>query len=273
MANTQKEIDVISHSIEFMSNKDVLRSLFVGNGLNYKDSLSYKNLAVSYEKSPESLSVTEITEVFRKNWKPCDINRHIQHLKSGLLIGHDWHGAMPSILHRSIQDRVRQCSDGSISLEEYLGIGSDIFKHEYFMVATHDICESSIILSDDSVIPPIGNKSVTDFIFGGIPYDLKVSSHTPKWIEKAGHMTLDDKKKIAVELYEGADSERMRKVADSCKHNWGLNRMYYLVSDQSKWINSPEDTINFLIDNLGDSSNYFDITVHGLPIHICLIEQ
>lgn len=273
MTNKQNDIDIISHSIEFMSNKDVIRTLFNEKGLAYRESLSYKKLASIYEKSPDSIRVSEISELFRKNWKPCDIKRHIRHLKSGLLNGHDWHGAMPSILHRSIQDKVRQCSDGSLSLDEYLKIGSDIFKHEYFMVATHDICETSIILSDDSVIPPIGNKSVTDFIYDGIPYDLKVSSHTPKWVTKAGHTTVDDKKEIAIELYEGADGERLRKMADGCKHNWGLNRMYYLVANQNKWFESPEDTINYLICGLSDASNYFDIIVHGLQIHICLIEQ
>ena len=273
MANTQNDIDIISHCIEFMSNKDVLSALFAAKGLKFGKSLSYNKLAEVFEESPNAISVSEITTLFRNNWSPCNIARHIEHLKSGLLIGHDWHGAMPSILHRSIQDRVRQCSDGSLSLEEYLQIGSDIFKHEYFMVATHDICESSIILSDTSVIPPIGNKSVTDFIYSGIPYDLKVSSHTSKWVNKAGQMTVEDKKKIAFELYEGADSERMRKMADGCKHNWGLNRMYYLVSDQSKWISFPKETIQYLIEGLNDPSNFFDIKVHGLQVHICLIEQ
>ena len=273
MANTQNDIDIISHCIEFMSNKDVLSALFAAKGLKFGKSLSYNKLAEVFEESPNAISVSDITTLFRHNWSPCNIARHIEHLKSGLLIGHDWHGAMPSILHRSIQDKVRQCSDGTLSLKKYLQIGNDIFKHEYFMVATHDICESFIIQSKDTVIPPIGNKSVTDFIYDGIPYDLKVSTHTPKWAEKAGNLTVDEKKQIASELYEGADSERMRKVADGCKHNWGLNRMYYLVADQNKWLESPEATMQYLIDGLSDASNYFDIEVHGLSVHICLVEQ
>lgn len=141
------------------------------------------------------------------------------------------------------------------------------------MVATHDICESSIILSKDTVIPPIGSKSVTDFIYGGIPYDLKVSSHPPKWQSRAGNMTADEKKRFAFELYERADSERMRKVADGCKHNWGLNRMYHLVADQEKWLQSPEDAIRYLVSRIPDPDNCFDIVVHGLSSHICMIEQ
>ncbi len=273
MANTQNDIDIISHSIEFMSNKPAISELFSHYGLPFRESLSYAKLSEVFQAQPNSLSVQDITTLFRSKWTPCNIERHLSHLKSGLLLGHDWHGAMPSILHRSIQDRVRECCEGNLSLEDYLKIGSDIFKHEYFMVASHDICESSIILSKGTVIPPIGNKSVTDFIYDGVPYDLKVSSHTPKWQSKAGHMTVDEKKQIAFELYEGADSERMRKVADGCKHNWGLNRMYYLVADQNKWLHSPEDTVHYLISQLPDPNNYFDIVVHGLNIHICLIEQ
>ena len=273
MPNTQNDIDIISHSIEFMSNKAAISELFAAVGLTYKDSYSYSKLAGVFQNNPNTISLKDITTLFRSKWSPCNIERHISHLKSGLLSGHDWHGAMPSILHRSIQDRVRECCDGAISLEDYLRIGSDIFKHEYFMVATHDICESSIILSKDSIIPPIGNKSVTDFIYDGIPYDLKVSSHTPKWQGKAGHMTIDEKKQLAFELYEGADSERMRKVADGCKHNWGLNRMYYLVADQDKWLCNPKETIDFLLSQIQDANNFFDIVVHDLKIHICLVEQ
>ncbi len=271
--NTQNEIDIISHAIEFMSNKPAIAKLFAEHNLAIKKSDSYSSLAKIFQNSPDAFSISELTELFRSEWSPCNIERHILHLKSGLLSGHDWHGAMPSILHRSIQDKVRECCDGSLSLEEYLTIGSDIFKHEYFMVATHDICESSVILSDETIIPPIGTKSVTDFIYNGIPYDLKVSSHPSKWQSKAGHMSIGEKKQLAVELYEGADSERMRKVADGCKHNWGLNRMYYLVANQDKWLESPKDTVDYLIRHLPDPDNYFDIIVHNLQIHICLIEQ
>lgn len=159
------------------------------------------------------------------------------------------------------------------SLEDYLAIGSDIFKHEYFMVATHDICESSIILSDESVIPPIGNKSISDFVYDGIPYDLKVSSHPAEWKDRAGRMTIEEKKALAIELYEGADSERIREDAARCRHNWGLNRMYYLVAEQDIWLNDPQSAIDFLIAQLDDPDNCFEINVHGLDIHVCFVEQ
>lgn len=224
MADTQKEIDIISHCIKFMSNKEALNRLFTRNGLKLRNSFSYSEAAEIFEASPDSLGIDEVTALFRSEWKPCDIERHIGHLKSGLLNGHNWHGARPSFLHRSIQDKVRECSNGVISLEDYLAIGSDIFKHEYFMVATHDICESSIILSDESVIPPIGNKSISDFVYDGIPYDLKVSSHPAVWKDRAGRMTIEEKKALATELYEGADSERIREDAARCRHNWGTEQ-------------------------------------------------
>lgn len=271
--NTQYEIDLVAHCIEFMSDKSNIAELFKTKGLQFRKSYSYRNLAAVFERNPQSMTVQEVTDFFRSKWNPCDVRRHMEHLTSGMLSGHDWHGAMPSFLHRYIQDKVRECSEGTLSLEDYLNIGGDILKHEYFMVATHDICESSIIESNADVIPPIGNKSVTDFIFNGVPYDLKVSTHTPKWREKAGHMTLEEKRQVALELYSGADSERLRAMAGGCKHNWGLNRMYYLVSNQDDWLNDPESVVRYLLDNINDPANYFEINVHGYYIQICLIER
>lgn len=273
MPNSQHQIDLISHCIQFMSDKDVIRPFLRQHGIKAPKSYSYKKLALSYENNPDTLTVDDICAEFRRIWTPCDVDRHIAHLTSGLLAGHDWRGARPSMLHLSFQDKVRDCCEGRISLEEYLSLGSDIVKHEYFMVASHDICETSIIQEFPSVIPPIGSKSVTDFVFDGIPYDLKITSHPAEWKLKAGQMSIDDKKELAFQLYEGADSERMRAVAEDCKNNWGLNRMYYVVNDQNKWLDDPMGVVRYLIDNLCDTSNYFDIEVHGYTIHICLIEQ
>lgn len=273
MANSPIQRDLISHCIEFMSNKDVIRPFLEQHGIKALKSYSYKDLALSYENNPDAITVDEICTEFRRVWTPCDVDRHISHLTSGLLDGHDWRGARPSMLHLSLQDRVRECCEGSISLEEFLSIGSDIVKHEYFMVASHDICETAIIQAFPSVIPPIGIKSVTDFVFDDVPYDLKITSHPDARKALAGRMSVDEKKALAFELYEGADSERMRKMAEGCKHNWGLNRMYYIVNDQNKWLDDPRGVIAYLIDNLCDASNFFDIVVHGFTINICLIEQ
>lgn len=265
--------DLIAHCIEFMSNKEDVCNLFKSKGIKYPSNPSFKKLALAFEASDDAITIKDIRDLFRLRWCPCDVDRHLRNLKSGLLKGHNWHGARPSMLHLSIQERVRECCEGKLTLEDFLAIGSDIMKHEYFMVASHDICETAVILNFPSVIPPIGNKSVTDFIFDDIPYDLKVTSHPDSWKHLAGMMTIEDKKKLAYELYKGADSDRMRKMDDGCRHNWGLNRMYYLVNDQDKWLDDPEGVVKYLIDNLNDPQNFFDIVVHGFQIHICMIEQ
>lgn len=257
----------------FMSNKKVLFSLFADNGLPCRKDETYRGFASEYEKHPEVLSLNEIRRTFRSHWTPCNIGLHINHLKSGLLQGHDWHGAMPSILHKCIQDKVRECSEGKLTLEDYLNVCGDISKHEYFMVAIHDICESSIILSDEDVIPPIADKSVTDFIYNNIPYDLKVTTHPVEWRDKAGSLTLEDKKQLATELYENADIERLRKAALKCRHNWGLDRMYYLVSDQNLWLSEPEKAISFLLNQMAIPDNHFIINVKWFDINICLVER
>ena len=273
MPNTPLQRDLIAHCIEFMSNKEVVASLLRERGIRVRPSSTFKQLSQAYESNPDALSVEEICAAFRDRWTPCDLERHISHLQSGLLAGHNWHGARPSMLHLSIQDRVRECCSGDISLEEYLEKGTDIIRHEDFMVASHDICETSIIQSFPSVIPPIGSKSLSDFVFDGIPYDLKLTTHPDAWKPFAGNMSIDQKKQLALELYKGADSERMRADAEKCRHNWGLNRMYYIVNDQDKWLNDPRGTVQYLLDSLCDTSNFFDIVVHGYHIHICLIEQ
>ena len=273
MPNNQHQIDLISHCIQFMSDKDVIRQFLREHGVKALKSYTFEKLARSYEANPDAVTVDEICSLFRGIWKPCDVELHVKHLKSGLLDGHDWHGARPSMLHLSFQDKVRECCEGKISLEEYLAMGSDIAKHEYFMVASHDICETSIIQEFPSVIPPIGNKSLSDFVFDGIPYDLKITSHPAEWKHRAGQMSIDEKKALAIQLYEGADSERMRADAEKCKNNWGLNRMYYIVNDQDKWRDDPQGVVRFLLDSLCDTSTFFDINVQGFDIHICLIEQ
>ena len=273
MSDSILQRDLIAHCIEFMSNKDAIKALFDEKSVLYPKKDSYKNLAQAYEAQSDAINLDDIRTLFRARWSGCNLERHFAHLESGKLAGHNWHGARPSMLHLSLQDKVRACTDGSLSLDDFLSIGTDIMKHEYFMVASHDICETSIIQHFPSAIPPIGSKSVTDFVFDGIPYDLKITTHPDNWKDKAGKMSVEDRQKLAIELYEGADSQRMRKIADKCKHNWGLNRMYYVVNDQDKWLEDPRGVVKYLLDNLRDKDNFFDIEVNGFKIHICLLEQ
>ncbi len=273
MPNTPLQRDLISHCIQFMSNKDVIKTLFDEKGIRYRVNSTYIELAQAYASQPDALSIDDIRTLFRGKWSPCDIEGHYSILKSGALNSHSWCGTRPSMLHLSIQDLVRKCTAGSISLEKFLSRGSEILKHEYFMVAVHDICETSIIKQFPSVIPPIGYRSITDYIFNDTPYDLKVTTHLEEWKPLAGRMTVEDKKGLALAFFKKADSERKRRMSKGCKNNWGLTRMFYVVGDQNKWLDDPRGMVSYLIDNLSDANNYFDIVIQDRTIHICLIEQ
>ena len=273
MPNTQLQRDLIAHCIEFMSDKDVIVSLLREHGFSVDNSLSYEKLAQAYETMPDALTVDDICATFRNHWAPSDIEGHVAVLQSGLLDRHDWHGAFPSNLHLSLQNRVREYFSETITWEKYMEIGTDILRHECFMLAIHDICETSIIQSFPSVIPPIRSKSLSDFVFDGVPYDLKLTTHKDPWKPFAGHMSLEQKKELAIALNKGADSKRIRPAAAKCRNNWGMSRMFYVVNDQDKWLKDPLGTAQFLLDNLCDTSNYFDIEVNDSHIHICLIEQ
>ena len=167
------------------------------------------------------------------------IGYHINNLKSGKLVGHNWHDARPSMLHLSLQEKVRECIKGQSDIETLWDIAKDIMKQEYFMVATHDLCESLIISAFSDTLPPTRNKSISDFIFKSIPYDLKVSTYPKKWT-KGVCKTQQDRIDLAVMLMENADTQRIRKQAKGTYNGWGNNRFYILVSSQSMWFNETD---------------------------------
>lgn len=288
------EKDLIEHCIQFMADKEDIKKLFDKNGIQIPSKDTYKVLAEEAGNC-ETLHIEDIRSMLRDQWmekrKSFRMNDLLANLKSGELEGHDWHKTRPSSLHLSIQDMVRNCFDEKFSLSDYLSKGMDIIKHEYFMTAIHDICEVLIVRGFSDVIPPTRKKSVSDFVFDGIPYDLKVTtikSNPEKWKQKAGRMTLDDKKQLAQELYDRADSKRMRKDAEQCRHNWGLNRMFYVVGDQDKWLKDPEGTVQYLLEGLDDRNNFFEMEVEEhkkgrkgrknrilrkYRVQVCLVEQ
>lgn len=208
----------------------------------------------------DKVSIDIIRDIFRKEWYGSQfpdaiIDFHKKNLISGQLEGHNWHGTMPSFLHRGMQDLVRDCCSGQFGLQELLNKGNDIMKQEYYIVASHDIIEASIIKQFEDVIPPVGgNKSVTDFIFNNIPFDLKVSHYSeklPDALEKQkGHMSDNDKKDFARWYMENADKERTRKQAGKTYDNWGLNRMYVLVQDPDKWLEDPDAVVEKVYEEL-----------------------
>jgi hypothetical protein len=251
--------DLIKYCIRHMSSKELIHKLYTDNTIKYAKSDSYKKLAerIDDEKSPE-LDLEKFIQFFRVKWIPSPIDLHLKNLKSGSLQGHDWHGAMPSMLHLSMQGKVRDCINGKINLEELINIGSDIMKHEYFIVATHDLLETSIIETFDEVIPSIGKKSISDFVFKGIPYDLKNTNYFNNWTRESVNRA---KKKVAEDLIKGADIARIRKQAEGSINGWGLNRFYVMVEDQDLWFKEPEVILKMVLNEIKKLGEPFDIKI------------
>ena len=175
---------------------------------------------------------------------------------------------MPSMLHLSLQNKVREHIDGKLKLEELITIGADIMKHEYFMVAVHDLCETMIIENFPSTIPPVGSKSISDFIFEKMPYDLKITNYfggqTREYVNK-------NKQAVAEQLLAGADIQRIREQAKKTINNWGLNRFYFLVEDQDRWIKDPEGVLSELINEVKKLKAPFVVKIDGIEIKVQLI--
>lgn len=262
-------MEIIKYCIRHMSSKEIIHLLFDKHNIIYRNSDSYEKLSERLTtKDYERINQTVITEYYREKWKPTASKLHLENLKSGLLFGHNWHGAMPSMLHLSLQNKVRDHIDGKITLEELISIGADIMKHEYFMVAAHDLCETKIIETFPNTIPPVGSKSISDFIFDGIPYDLKITNYfggqTREYVSQ-------NKQSVAEELLAGADVQRIREQAKKTINNWGLNRFYFLVEDQDRWITDPEGVLTELIYEVKKLRDPFVVKIDGIEIKVQLI--
>lgn len=234
-----------------------------------------KDVLVDSALKCRGLDIDYITKFFRDNWERTDIDIHLDNLKSGKLAGHDWHGAMPSYLHRSLQDRVRECAAGQLTIDELLNIGADIMKQEYFIVAQHDVLETSIIEHFKDTIPPISSKSITDFVFKGTPVDLKVTDYKGEWAKRImtnKPLTIDEKKSLIKDNYTGADSERIRKQADGSINNWGFNRMYVFIKDQDEWFSNPDAIVNRVLATLDQTEGPYKIDIGDSQIEAFCIE-
>ena len=136
-----------------MSSKELITRLFETYSIHYRKSDSYEKLANRLDEIEQPCFTREqFKDFYRSNWKSCPKDLHITNLKSGNLNGHSWHGSMPSMMHLSMQNKVRDCIEGKFDLNRLIEIGSDIMKHEYFMVAAHDLLESEIIKQFDDTI-------------------------------------------------------------------------------------------------------------------------
>ena len=236
--------ELLQYFLSTMLSKDLLLELVKGRGGAIRDS-TYLKMALHLKNERSlMLDVNECRDFARRRWQGVDEDRVIADLKSGLLAGHNWHGAMPSMLHRSFQEKVREYCAGDMTLQQYLEVGCNIAKQEAFIVLIHDLCESRIIRAIQHVIPTLRNRSVSDFIFEGIPYDLKVTSMSMNWTFDTA---VADPKGYAESLYQGADTERLRKQAMDSTNNWGINRFYLSTRSSDLWLEDPKALLDELI--------------------------
>ena len=253
--------DIIAYCLEHMASKEMIYSLFDSYGIHYRKSDSYNKLALSYRNAGKKIDISCVRDMLRNAWQPSPLDYHFYNLTSGALTGHSWHGAMPSSLHLSMQDKVRNYIENQFALEGLINIGADIIKHEYFMVATHDILETTIIQKFESSIPPAARKSISDFIFMNIPYDLKVSTFPATWKGNRSNLTEQEQCDLIVELFSGADSDRIRKDAEKAINHWGLNRFYVIIENQERWLENPQQLQSAFVEKVSQINNHLNIKI------------
>jgi hypothetical protein len=266
---SSNDYDLVCYCLRHMTSKEHIHILYEQAGINYKQSDSYEKLVKRLgDAKSNTINLSIIKNYHRNIWEPAPKGLHLTNLKTGLLKGHNWHGAMPSMLHLSLQNKVREHIQGNLSINELINIGADIMKHEYFMVCVHDLCETAIIENNPSAIPPIGSKSISDFVFNGIPYDLKITNYFGGQTKAFVNI---NKQTVAEQLLSGADVQRIREQAKKTINNWGLNRFYFLVEDQDRWIKDPEEVLSELINEVKKLKAPFVVKIDGIEIMVQLI--
>ena len=263
--------DLVAYYIENMASREFIEALFLKYDIRYRKSYNYKKCKEKFLESGVDIDDSDFTKMCREWWQPSPIDYHKQNLSSGILSGHSWHKAMPSMLHYSLQEKVRECISRTSSIEDLLNIARDIMKHEYFMVATHDICESLIIRDISNTLPPTRKKSVSDFIFNGVPYDLKVSTYPEGW-HNTPCKSADDISELAQKLAMGADTLRIRKQAKESYNGWGGNRSYIVVADQDRWINDTDTLLEEIMNKVASLGNPISVAVGDETILVQMVE-
>ncbi|MDP8235145.1 MAG: hypothetical protein P9M08_02050 [Candidatus Erginobacter occultus] len=262
--------DILEYCFGFMISKEQRLEFLQRSGIDVKtSSLSCRKAARRLREAPGfTITVGQAREFMREKWTAPDIGMYIETLESGRLCGHDWHGAMPSFLHRSFQQKARAFCSGEIGIDEYLDTGMDIVRHELFIILTHDLCEAHIIKSFPDVIPSIANRGVTDFIFNGLPFDLKASGLPAGWtLGRARETPLE----FAISLYSGADTERLRSQAAKSINDWGLNRFYVIATDPDAWLREPRTLLDQLASECGKVAPPMSFEIDGLNIACKLV--
>lgn len=263
--------DLVAYYIENMASREFIEALFNKYGIRFRKSYNYKKYKEKFLESGVDIDDSDFTKMCLEWWQPSPIDYHKQNLSSGILSGHSWHKAMPSMLHYSLQEKVRECISSTGSIEDLLNIARDIMKHEYFMVATHDICESLIIRDISNSLPPTRKKSVSDFIFNGVPYDLKVSTYPEGW-DKQPCKTNEDKINLAQGLVGGADTLRVRQEAEGSINGWGDNRFYIVVANQDKWITDTSGLLDDIMQKVLTLGNPLEVKIGEETILVHLVE-
>lgn len=240
---TLSDEKIARYVVETMLPKQRISEVFRKFGLPFRESYSYEKLGSILEQKPNLVSKEWLRLYTRSKWQNSSKNLHLENLKSGKLKGHSWHETVPSMLHLSLQQKVRSHISGLISFDELLQIGTDIVKHEYFILATHDLLEIEIIQQIDNVIPTLRPRSFSDFILNGIPYDLKCTEMSAIPIERR-----NNEKAIAEGLFRGGSAGRNRNCATGVFSNWGLNKFYVVVKNSNEWLSSPEEILKRVVE-------------------------
>jgi len=245
----EQKAELIKFILKNMFSKEQTNSLL--DYLEIKVPSSIRNLNKnqfidSLEKINQEITLGGINKYARSKWRKPPIDKHIKNLESGVLKEHGWYGTMPSTLHLSLQAMIRDYANSeksSKTINDLIKTGSDIMKHEYFIVAVADICENIFIEKFEDAIPSIASRGVIDFIFGDIPYDLKNSVIPNGWTFERANNT----PKTFIEfLVAGADVERMRKQAEGMHKNWGNNRLYVIAEYEDIWLDKPKKALEYL---------------------------
>ncbi len=264
-----KNKELIFYCLQYMATKELIHNFFNEKGINFKKNDSYQKLTSRIIESENvEITLTELNKFFRINWKPQPSKLHIENLKSGKLIGHSWHGAKPSMLHLSMQNKVREHTSGKFDLDNLIKIGEEIMKHEYFMVCVHDLVETMIIENFPNTIPTVGNKSISDFIFNNEPYDLKITNYFYGYTKNDVN---ENKETVIKKLLSGGDSLRLRKQSSKTINNWGLNRFFVLVEEQNRWLQEPEVVLDELKIEINKIVNPIKVEVDGITISTHLV--
>ena len=262
---------LIAYYIENMASKEFIETLFNKYGIKYRKSYKYEKHKEVYINSGINIPEKDFVELCRKDWQSAPILYHKNNLSSGILTGHSWHKAMPSNLHYSLQEKVRECIKMQGEIKDLLEIAKDIMKHEYFMTATHDICESSIIEQFTNSLPPSRNKSISDFTFNGIPYDLKVSTYPEGW-NNIPCKSQDEQIGLIKSFVGGADSLRVRNEAIGAYNGWGDNRFYIVVADQNRWINNTDALLSEIMNKISSLKKPLVIDIDNETIWAQIVE-